>query len=174
MDYFIYFILTYCPLLLLVIFECIYVFINPLIDKDFDIRRVFDYRRMANVKTNIIKNLIGILILWTAYIGTCEVFYKVNEYTDFHDENGSGFIGYIALLFLLLSIYMLNSGMTERTVYKALLIIFFVSAPLILLISVINSYNISDHMELIALGYGAVFVISLVLFMHYWTKEDVR
>ena len=162
-------------IILLVVFECIYVFINPKIDKGFELRRVFDFRRMANIKTNVIKNVIGILVTWVTYIVSCKLMFigmipsnEQDSWIEFRPR------GYAAYLLLVVSIYMLNTGMTEKLIYKVFLIIIFASGPVITLIGIINLYALNEYMGIITLFYGVIFVISLIMFIHYWTKEDVR
>lgn len=165
--------------ILLVIFECIYVFINPLIDKGFELRSVFDFRRGINIKKNIISNLICIVVMWAVYIALCIIICRLTS-------EDISFTGLSTFLFLATSIYMLNSGMTVKTRYKVVLIILFASAPIIAFLGVIytnNTLNYYDHsveiftnrfMGSITAIYVVAFIITLIMFIHYWKREDVR
>ena len=184
--------------ILMVVFECIYVFVNPLIDRDFDVRRVFDHRRVKNIKENAVKHIVAIFMIFFGYVicseGAIQLLFDsvekpvnviVNEgavqvLTDGAEKIRPGIgsevnpFGYAALLFLLVSIYMLNSGMTEKTKYKAMLITIFVSAPVLLLIGLSRGWMMNKYMWIFALGYGIIAFIVLRMFLHYWKKEDVR
>ncbi|MBR6402891.1 MAG: hypothetical protein IKS48_05860 [Eubacterium sp.] len=184
--------------ILLVVFECVYVFVDPLIDKDFDVRRVFDHRRVKNIKENAVKHLFAIVMTFFVYVIFCEgaiqllydgvdrpVRAVVNEgvvqvLTDGTEKLRPGIgsevnpIGYVALAFLLAAIYMLNSGMTDKLKYRVMLISVFASAPVLMLIGMIRGWMMNRYMWIFALGYGIIAVMVLRMFLHYWKKEDVR
>lgn len=175
------FIFDNISVILLVVSECIYVILYPSINKDFELKRVFDFRRTRNIKINAAKNLCVIGVAWIAYMIICDLCYK-NTY-DIHEIFGDelpsvfnviGKIGLLAYPIILITLYMLNSGMAEKLFYKVMLILVFASVPVIMIIGIIRESVLNRYMFWMAIGYAIVLIIVLKMFIHFWKKEDVR
>lgn len=175
------FIFKNISVILLVVSECFYVILYPSIDKDFELKRVFDFRRKRNIKINALKNLCVIGVAWIAYMIICDLCLK-NTY-DVHEIFGDklpsvfgaiGKIGLLAYPIILITLYMLNSGMAEKLFGRVMLILVFVSVPVIMIIGIIRGSVLNKYMFWMAIGYAVVFIIVLKMFIHFWKKEDVR
>ena len=183
-------------LILLLVFESVYIITAPFLDKDYELRKVFLMDRKRVIKKNYLLNAAYILILWILYISLCSVLIKSlhtsilgnierlvdtsmkNELQSRLDATTHSAYGYILFILFAIIIYMLDNLMGEmkndKKLFRVMYLVFYVSMPIVMVVSLMYQFPFDRYLPILGIFIGLSLIICSAVFIRFWLKGDIK